>query len=61
MIEAYLGTHAGTPAGRHGSDGETHERGASPILSVRGLVSGYGDENVLHGVSIDVPTGPSSP
>jgi ABC-type branched-subunit amino acid transport system ATPase component len=28
-----------------------------PILSVRGLVSGYVDENVLHGVSIDVPTG----
>ena len=26
-----------------------------PILSVRGLVSGYVDENVLHGVSLDVP------
>ena len=31
-------------------------RGES-ILSVRGLVSGYGDENILHGVSIDVPAG----
>ena len=31
--------------------------GRDPILSVRGLVSGYADENVLHGVSIDVPTG----
>jgi ABC-type branched-subunit amino acid transport system ATPase component len=31
--------------------------GREPILSVRGLVSGYVDENVLHGVSIDVPTG----
>jgi neutral amino acid transport system ATP-binding protein len=31
--------------------------GGEPILSVRGLVSGYVDENVLHGVSIDVPTG----
>jgi ABC-type branched-subunit amino acid transport system ATPase component len=31
--------------------------GREPILSVRGLVSGYADENVLHGVSIDVPTG----
>jgi ABC-type branched-subunit amino acid transport system ATPase component len=31
--------------------------GSAPILSVRGLVSGYVDENVLHGVSIDVPDG----
>jgi ABC-type branched-subunit amino acid transport system ATPase component len=31
--------------------------GREPILSVRGLVSGYADENVLHGVSIDIPTG----
>jgi ABC-type branched-subunit amino acid transport system ATPase component len=28
-----------------------------PILSVRNLVAGYVDENVLHGVSIDVPSG----
>jgi ABC-type branched-subunit amino acid transport system ATPase component len=28
-----------------------------PILSVRYLVAGYTDENVLHSVSIDVPTG----
>jgi neutral amino acid transport system ATP-binding protein len=27
------------------------------ILSVRALVAGYSDENILHGVSIDVPTG----
>jgi len=27
------------------------------ILSVRGLEAGYSEENVLHGVSIDVPTG----
>ena len=31
--------------------------GRDPILSVRGLVSGYAGENVLHGVSIDIPTG----
>jgi neutral amino acid transport system ATP-binding protein len=31
--------------------------GPEPILSVHGLVSGYTDENVLHGVSIDVPSG----
>jgi neutral amino acid transport system ATP-binding protein len=31
--------------------------GRDPILSVRGLVSGYAGENVLRGVSIDVPTG----
>ena len=31
--------------------------GREPILSVRGLVAGYFDENVLHGVSIDVPAG----
>jgi ABC-type branched-subunit amino acid transport system ATPase component len=31
--------------------------GREPILSVRDLVSGYADENVLHGVSIDVPSG----
>jgi ABC-type branched-subunit amino acid transport system ATPase component len=30
---------------------------AEPILTVRDLVSGYVDENVLHGVSIDVPAG----
>ena len=55
VIEAYLGRrwHAG---GRRGSDGE-RMNGREPILSVRGLVSGYADENVLHGVSIDVPTG----
>jgi ABC-type branched-subunit amino acid transport system ATPase component len=28
-----------------------------PILAVRDLVSGYVDENVLHGVSIEVPAG----
>ena len=28
-----------------------------PILSVRNVVAGYVDENVLHGVSIEVPTG----
>jgi ABC-type branched-subunit amino acid transport system ATPase component len=28
-----------------------------PILMVRGLVSGYGDENILHGVSIEAPAG----
>jgi len=30
---------------------------SDPILSVRGLVAGYSDENVLHGVSLDVPRG----
>ena len=27
------------------------------VLSVRGVVAGYGDEDVLHGVSLDVPAG----
>jgi ABC-type branched-subunit amino acid transport system ATPase component len=31
--------------------------GREPVLSVRNLVSGYFDENVLHGVSLDVPNG----
>jgi neutral amino acid transport system ATP-binding protein len=31
--------------------------GRSLVLSARNLVSGYFDENVLHGVSIDVPAG----
>jgi neutral amino acid transport system ATP-binding protein len=29
----------------------------NPILSVRDVVAGYVEENVLHGVSIEVPTG----
>jgi ABC-type branched-subunit amino acid transport system ATPase component len=28
-----------------------------PVLSVRGVVAGYGDEDILHGVSLDVPPG----
>jgi ABC-type branched-subunit amino acid transport system ATPase component len=28
-----------------------------PVLSVRGVVAGYGDEDVLHSVSLDVPSG----
>jgi ABC-type branched-subunit amino acid transport system ATPase component len=31
--------------------------GAEPVLSVRGVRAGYVDEDVLHGVSIDVPPG----
>jgi ABC-type branched-subunit amino acid transport system ATPase component len=31
--------------------------GTEAILTVRGLVAGYVEENVLHGVSIDVPAG----
>jgi len=27
------------------------------VLSVRGVVAGYGEEDILHGVSLDVPTG----
>ena len=30
---------------------------AELVLSVRGVVAGYGDEDILHGVSLDVPTG----
>jgi ABC-type branched-subunit amino acid transport system ATPase component len=30
---------------------------ADLVLSVRGVVAGYGDEDVLHGVSLDVPAG----
>jgi ABC-type branched-subunit amino acid transport system ATPase component len=32
-------------------------RGGNDVLSVRGVVAGYGDEDVLHGVSLDVPSG----
>ena len=31
------------------------ERPTPPALSVRGLVAGYGEVNILHGVAIDVP------
>jgi neutral amino acid transport system ATP-binding protein len=36
---------------------EFRVNGREPILSVRDVVAGYFDENVLHGVSIDVPAG----
>ena len=54
VIDAYLGTHAGPPrvttrgAALSEDDGE-------PILETDDLVAGYGEVNILHGVSIAVP------
>ncbi len=53
VIEAYLGR-----AGVNAADRRCRrDRPARAVLAVRDLLGGYGDENILHGVSIDVRRG----
>ena len=53
VIDAYLGRHGDTCDGARGGSCPV----TAPVLSVRGLRAGYGEQDIIHEVSLDVPAG----